>query len=115
MKIVSQLIKATGHSIEGLSAAVEDEFAIRLEIFLGAMLIPLGLFLGKTGIERALLMASLILVFIIELINSAIEATVDRISEDHHQLAKKAKDMSSAAVFISVINVFIVWGCVLFF
>ena len=114
MKTIKKLIQASRYSFDGLSAAVEGEFAVRLEIFLGALLIPLGLFLGKTGVERALLLGSLLLVFIVELLNSAIESTVDRISLEEHPLAKKAKDMGSAAVFIAVVNVFILWGCVLF-
>ena len=77
------------------------------------MAVPLALWLGKTSVERALMVASVLLVLIVELLNSAIEAAVDRISLEHHHLIKRAKDMGSAAVLVSLINAAVVWGVVL--
>ena len=81
---------------------------------LAAVLVPLGLYLGKTGVERALLAGSVLLVLIVELLNSAVEATVDRVSLDDHNLAKRAKDIGGAAVMLSLANVGVVWLLVLF-
>ena len=80
---------------------------------LAAVMIPLGLWLGKSGVERALLVGSVLLVLIVELLNSAIEATVDRVSLDDHNLAKRAKDLGSAAVMLSLLNVAVVWMLIL--
>lgn len=102
------------YSLEGFRAAWRHEDAFRQETLLSICLIPLAFYFGEDGISRALLIASVFLVLIVELINSAIEATVDRISLENHSLAKRAKDIGSAAVLISLINVFIVWGVVLF-
>ena len=108
-----RLINAAGYSISGLAAAARHEDAFRQELMLAAVLIPLGLWLGKSGVERALLVGSVLLVLTVELLNSAIEATVDRVSLDDHNLAKRAKDIGSAAVLVSLINVLLVWGLVL--
>ena len=108
-----RLMNAAGYSIEGLAAAARHEDAFRQELALAAVLVPLGLWLGKTGVERALLVASVLLVLVVELLNSAIEATVDRVSLDHHRLAKRAKDLGSAAVMLSLVNVAAVWLLVL--
>lgn len=86
-----------------------------MELVLVALLTPAALWLGNTGTERALLIGSLILVLIIELINSAIEATVDRISFESHRLAKRAKDIGSAAVMLSLVNAGLIWLLILFF
>jgi diacylglycerol kinase (ATP) len=80
---------------------------------LAAVLVPLGLWLGQTGVERALLVGSVLLVLIVELLNSAVEATVDRVSLDDHSLAKRAKDIGSAAVMLSLANVGVIWLLVL--
>jgi len=101
------------YSIEGFAAAWKHEDAFRQESLLAAVLVPLALFLAEAPMERALMIASVLLVLIVELINSAIEATVDRISLENHQLAKRAKDIGSAAVLIALINVLVVWGLVL--
>ncbi|OYY94619.1 MAG: diacylglycerol kinase [Hydrogenophilales bacterium 28-61-23] len=101
------------YSIEGFGAAWKHEDAFRQESILALIMIPLALFLGETALERALMIASLMLVLVVELVNSAIEATVDRISLENHKLAKRAKDIGSAAVLISLINVMVVWGLVL--
>lgn len=102
------------YSIEGYRAAWKHEDAFRQETMLAVVLIPLAFFLADAALERALMVSSILLVLIVELINSAIEATVDRISLDNHLLAKRAKDIGSGAVLIALINVLVVWGLVLF-
>jgi len=109
-----RLFNAFGYSMAGLKAAYVNEDAFRQEVRLAVLLIPLGMYLGNTGIERAVMVASVILVIIVELLNSSIEATVDRISLENHSLAKRAKDIGSAAVLISLVNMAIVWALVLF-
>jgi diacylglycerol kinase (ATP) len=102
------------YSMDGFAAALKHEDAFRQESLLAALLIPAALWLGDTGIERALMIGSLVLVLIVELINSAIEATVDRISLENHALAKRAKDIGSASVLLALTNVVAIWGLVLF-
>lgn len=102
------------YSVEGLRAAFRHEDAFRQEVALSLLLIPTAFFLPVSGTGKALMVASVLLVLIIELINSAIEATVDRISLDRHRLAKRAKDIGSAAVLVGLVNVILVWGLVLF-
>jgi len=102
------------YSMEGFKAAFHNEDAFRQEVLLAAILIPLALFLPATGLGKALMVTSVLLVLVVELLNSAIEAKVDRISFENHQLAKRAKDIGSAAVFVSLWNVVVVWGLVLF-
>jgi len=104
---------AFGYSLEGLSAAYKHEAAFRQEVWLAALLIPLALWLPASHIGKALMIGSVLLVIIIELLNSAIEAIVDRISLEKHELAKRAKDIGSAAVLVSLINVLVIWGLVL--
>jgi diacylglycerol kinase (ATP) len=101
------------YSLSGLAAAYRHEDAFRQESLLAAILIPLALFLPAPGVGKALMVASVLLVIIIELVNSAVEATVDRISLENHRLAKRAKDIGSAAVLIALINVVVVWSLVL--
>jgi len=86
-----------------------------MELILVVLLAPLGLWLGDTGVERALMIGSLLLVLIVELLNSAVEATVDRISFENHRLAKRAKDIGSAAVMLSLVNAGVVWLLILIF
>ena len=105
--------RAFHYSLEGFRAAYKCEDAFRQEALLAALLIPVAFFLPVTGVGRALMIASVLLVLIVELINSAIEATVDRVSLDRHHLSKRAKDIGSAAVFLALSNVVIVWACVL--
>jgi diacylglycerol kinase (ATP) len=105
-----RLINAFGYSVEGIKAAYKNEDAFRQEVRLAVVLIPLAVYLGKTGIEQALMIGSVMLVIIVELLNSSIEATVDRVSLDHHKLAKRAKDIGSAAVLFSLVNLAVVWG-----
>jgi len=108
-----RLMNATRYTWDGLAAAFKHEDAFRQEVFLALLLIPLALYLGETGIERALMIAAVLGVLIVELLNSAIEAAVDRISLEHHLLIKRAKDMGSAAVMITLVNVAVVWALVL--
>ena len=108
-----RLINAFGYSLDGLRAAYRNEDAFRQEVRLALVLIPLALVLGRTSIERALMIACVLLVIVVELLNSAVEATVDRISLDHHLLAKRAKDIGSAAVLLSLLNLFVVWALIL--
>jgi diacylglycerol kinase (ATP) len=108
-----RILNATGYSWAGLTAAYRHEDAFRQEVFLAVLLIPLALYLGETGIERALMVGTVLLVLIVELLNSALEAAVDRISLEHHLLIKRAKDMGSAAVMASLVNVVVVWALVL--
>ena len=102
------------YSADGFRAAFQHEDAFRQEVLLACVLIPAAMFLPASGVGKALMVASVLLVLIVELLNSAVEATVDRISLENHQLAKRAKDLGSAAVFVSLINVPVIWGCVLF-
>ncbi len=108
-----RVLNAAGYSWAGLTAAFKHEDAFRQELFLALLLIPLAIYLGETGIERALMIAAVLGVLIVELLNSAVEAAVDRISLDHHLLIKRAKDMGSAAVMLALINVIVTWGLVL--
>ena len=102
------------YSFDGLRAAFRHEDAFRQEVLLAALLIPAVFFLPASGMGKALMIAAVLLVLIVELLNSAVEAAVDRISLENHKLAKRAKDIGSAAVFLSLINVPVVWLLVLF-
>jgi diacylglycerol kinase (ATP) len=110
---VQRVINATRYSLEGLAAAARHEDAFRQELLLAAVLVPLGLWLGDGGVERALLAGSVLMVLVVELLNSAVEATVDRVSLEDHRLAKRAKDLGSAAVMLSLVTVGTVWLLVL--
>ena len=101
------------YSCAGLHAAYRHEDAFRQEVLLALALVPLAIWLGEGAVERVLLIGCVLLVLIVELINSAIEATVDRISLDRHPLAKRAKDIGSAAVMIALLNAVLVWALVL--
>ena len=102
------------YSIDGMAAAFRHEDAFRQEALLALVLIPIALFLQVSAVGKALMIASLLVVLVVELLNSAVEAAVDRISLENHTLAKRAKDIGSAAVLVSLINVATVWGVVLF-
>lgn len=101
------------YSLAGFKAAYTCEDAFRQEALLAALLIPATFFLPVTGAGRALMIASVLFVLVVELLNSAIEATVDRVSLDRHHLSKRAKDIGSAAVMLALLNVVLVWVCVL--
>ena len=109
----THFVKAFGWSLSGFRAALKHEEAFRQELLLCLILIPLGLWITDSGVERALLVGSLLLVLIVELINSAIEAAVEGISTDRHPLAGQAKNLGSAAVFLALINALSVWFFVL--
>ena len=111
---LTHIIQAGGYSIKGLKAAVTHEEAFRLELMAMVVMLPLALWLGEGAAERALLIGSLLLVLIVELINSALEAVVDRVSVEHHELSGRAKDIGSAAVFIALLNVVAIWGLILY-
>ena len=109
----SRIFKATIWSLQGLRAAWLHESSFRLEVYLFVILAPLGWWLGENGVERALLIGSMLLVLSIELLNSAIEAVIERFGDEHHERAGRAKDMGSAAVFVLMLNVLMVWGLLL--
>jgi diacylglycerol kinase (ATP) len=108
----ARILKATLWSLQGLRAAWRHESSFRLEVYLFAVAAPLGWWLGQDGVERALLVGSCLLVLTVELLNSAIEAVVDR-EGGFHELAGRAKDMGSAAVMLSMLNVALVWAALL--
>lgn len=112
-KGLTRLWNALGYSRDGLSAAWTNEAAFREEVLLAAIAIPLAFYLGNTGIDRALMVGSIILILIVEILNSGLEAVVDKASPEKHELAKRAKDMGSAAVLLSLINAAVIWACVL--
>ncbi|MBV6474612.1 MAG: Diacylglycerol kinase [Rhodocyclaceae bacterium] len=113
-KGLRRILNAFRYSLAGLAAAYRHEEAFRQETWLALILVPAALFMPVAGLGKALMVGSVLLVLMVELLNSAIEAVVDRVSLDHHELAKRAKDIGSAAVFVSLANVPAVWALVLF-
>jgi diacylglycerol kinase (ATP) len=109
-----RVARAFGYSLKGLRSAYRKESAFRQELILAIVLAPLGLWLGGNGVERALLTGSVLAVLIVELLNSAVEATVDRGGKDWDKLAGRAKDMGSAAVLIALLVAVLVWGLILY-
>jgi diacylglycerol kinase (ATP) len=109
---IRRIIRATRFSAQGLAYAFRNEAAFRQELVLTVVMTPVAFWLGQSMIERLLLILTLLIVLIVELLNSAVEATVDRIGDDHHRLAGGAKDMGSAAVFISLVIVAATWSAV---
>lgn len=107
------VLNATVWSLQGLRACWLHESSFRLEGYLFVILAPLGLWLGETPMERALLVGCLLLVLSAELLNSSIEALIERYGPEHHELAGRAKDMGSAAVFVLMVNVVLVWSLLL--
>ncbi len=110
---LGRIVRAAGYSLSGLRAAFRKEAAFRQEVIVFALLAPLGLWLGRNGVERALLLGSLLQVLVVELLNSAVEATVDRVGRRWHKLAGRAKDMGSAAVALALILAVVTWALVL--
>lgn len=110
---VAHVINATRWSLQGLRDAIRGEEALRIELAFFALLAPLGLWFGDGGIARALLLGSLLLVLVVELLNTAVETAIDRIGVEHHALSGHAKDVGSAAVLLAVVNVLCTWGLVL--
>ncbi|WP_028863171.1 diacylglycerol kinase [Psychromonas aquimarina] len=111
---LKRIILAGGYSLQGLKSAFKHEAAFRQETFLALLLIPLACYLDVSQIERILLIAPVVLVMIIEIINSAVEAVVDRIGSEHHELSGRAKDMGSAAVLIALLLTAYIWLEILF-
>lgn len=109
----ARIIKATRWSLQGLGAAWRHESSFRLEVYLFAVLAPLAWWLGGTPVERVLLIGSMLMVMSVELLNSAIEAVIERYGAEHHELAGRAKDMGSAAVFVSMIAVVLTWAALI--
>jgi diacylglycerol kinase (ATP) len=109
-----RLFNAFFYTLDGLRAAYRHEDAFRQEVWLACLLIPAAFFLPASGTGRALMVGSVLLVLIVELVNSAIEAAIDRISLEHHKLSKRAKDIGSAAVMIALVNVVATWALVIF-
>ena len=110
-----RIVRATRFSWQGLCAAYRNEAAFRQETWLCSVMIPLGLYLGDNGVEKALLVSSVILLPLVEILNSALEAVVDRIGEERHELSGRAKDMASAAVALAIVLMATVWTLVLIF
>ncbi len=109
---IRRIVNATRYSMLGLRAAWKNEAAFRQELTLCLMLVPLAFWLGRSALEQGLLISTLFIVLISELLNSAIEAITDRVGFEIHELAGRAKDMGSAAVFVSLVLVVIVWSLV---
>lgn len=110
---IDRLIHATGYSLDGLKSAYVGESAFRQEVWLAIVLLPLSFWVARTWIEQALLVGSLLILLIVELLNSGIEAAIDRISLEHHDLSKRAKDLASAAVFLALLLCGGIWATVL--
>ncbi|MCW8887274.1 MAG: diacylglycerol kinase [Motiliproteus sp.] len=107
---ITRIINATGYSFKGLTACWKNEAAFRQELMFCVVLLPLSFMVGQDPLETALLITTLFLVLLMELLNSAIEAVVDRIGHEMHDLSGRAKDIGSAAVFLALLLVVIVWG-----
>lgn len=108
-----RILKATVWSLQGLRAAWMHESSFRLEVYLLVVMAPLALWLGQSGLERALMIGSCLLVLAAELLNSAIEAVIERYGPEHHELAGRAKDMGSAAVFLTLAMAALTWLAIL--
>ena len=111
---IKKLFSACIYSAQGLKACYKSEFAFRLEIWLAIVLIPTGYLLGESEVERVLLIVPIFIVLIVEMLNSAIESVVDRISMERHELSGFAKDVASAAVLLSLIIFLVTWFIILF-
>ena len=110
---LARVVNAFFHSLAGLADAWQYESAFRQEILLAVVLVPVACYLSVTPVERALLIGSVLLVLIVELLNTSVEAAIDRISFDHHSLSKRAKDIGSAAVFVALLLLALVWALIL--
>lgn len=108
----SRLKDACGYSWLGYKAGFKHEAAFREELFLGAILLPTAIIFSESSLELAVLLGSLFLVLITELLNSGIEAIVDRVSDEHHELSGRAKDLAAAAVMTALINVIVIWSII---
>ena len=111
---IKRIINAFGYSMKGLRAAFKHESAFRQETALLILLLPIAFLLGQNIVDYSILIGSLMLVIIVELLNSAVEAVVDRVGDEHHKLAGRAKDIGSAAVFVTLVNVVVIWSMYVF-
>jgi diacylglycerol kinase (ATP) len=109
---LERLVRAFGFTLAGLRAAWRNEEAFRQEVVLTVVLVPVALWLGQTVLERAALLVSMLVVLVVELLNSALETVVDRIGSERHELSGRAKDIGSAAVFLSLVLAALVWTAV---
>lgn len=112
---IKRILLAGLYSWQGFKVCYRKEEAFRQEVFLSIILLPLAFYLGNNGIQIAMMIGSVLLVLMVEILNSAIEAVVDRIGMERHKLSGRAKDMGSAAVLLSLINLVVVWSLVLFY
>lgn len=110
---IARVVKAFFHSLDGFADAWHHESAFRQEIVLAAVMIPVACWVPATAVERALLIGSVLLVLIVELLNSSLETAIDRISYDDHDLSRRAKDFGSAAVLVTLVLAAVVWALVL--
>lgn len=110
----TRIKNALRYSLQGLQAAYKNQWPFRIEIYSCIITIPLALILGKTAVERVLLIGAVLLIIIVELLNSAVETAIDRISLERHELSGRAKDIAAAAVLVAIINAVVVWGLVIF-
>jgi len=110
--IIRHIINAVVYSGDGLKAAWDNEMAFRTEAIVIALMMPIGIWIGETAVQRALIIGSSMLILITELLNSALETVVDRISTEHHVLSKQAKDLGSAAAAVSMLTAVMVWGLI---
>jgi diacylglycerol kinase (ATP) len=108
-----RLLWAANYSWRGLAAALKGEAAFRQELAAVAVLAPIGVWVGRTGVERSLLLGSLLCLLVVELLNSALESVVDRVGEEWHELSGRAKDMGSAAVLLAIVAVVVTWGAII--
>ena len=111
---IKRLFAAFNNSVSGLRNVFKTEVSFRQELLVCVILLPLALYLGRSAIDKVLLISSILLILIVELINSAIETVIDRISADSHELSGRAKDIGSAGVFLAIINAVIVWILIIF-
>jgi len=109
----TRLIKAAGYSWQGIKAAYKHEAAFRQETWLALVLIPLAIWLAENSVQLAFMISSVLLVMLVEILNSAIEAVVDRVGQEQHELSGRAKDMASAGVTLSLIILVLIWGLML--
>jgi diacylglycerol kinase (ATP) len=110
---ITRLLRAFGYSFQGFRCAWREEAAFRQEVALSLLVIPVGLYLGRSGVERALLVSPMLMILVVEILNSAVEAVVDRSGTERHPLAGMAKDMGSAAVMLSFVLLGTVWLLIL--
>lgn len=111
---IKRVINAFGYSLRGLRDALRYESAFRQEVALFILLLPVAMWLGQSPLDYILLIGSMLLVLIVEILNSAIEAVVDRVGDDYHDLSGRAKDMGSAAVLLALLNVGFIWVMIIY-